>query len=92
MLQCQGGCAAASFCRQLARPPSSIHLAKAVAPAGRDRPLLPPLAGGVELDKPEYSGGVRQELHKIAQQLNQSDVQILQGGVTDYWERMMRSK
>ena len=46
----------------------------------------------MELDKPEYSGGVRQELHKIAQQLNQSDVQILQGGVTDYWERMMRSK
>jgi hypothetical protein len=49
-------------------------------------------AGGVELDKPEYSGGVRQELHKLAGQIKQDDIQIHKGGVEDYWARMMRSK
>jgi hypothetical protein len=46
----------------------------------------------VELDKPEYSGGVRQELHRLAGQMQQEDIQIHSGGVQDYWERMMHSR
>jgi hypothetical protein len=46
----------------------------------------------VELNQPEYSGGVRQELHRLAGHLREDDIQIVEGGITDYWERMMRSK
>jgi hypothetical protein len=35
---------------------------------------------------------VRQELHKLAGQIQQEDIQIHKGGVEDYWERMTRSK
>jgi hypothetical protein len=49
-------------------------------------------AGGVELNQPEYSGGVRQELHRLASHLQEDDIQILAGGVEDYWIRMMRSR
>ncbi len=51
-----------------------------------------PAAGGVELGKPEYSGGVRQELHRVAEQMQQGDIEIHQGRVEDYVGSMMTSR
>jgi hypothetical protein len=65
--------------------------AEAAAPHPHPPPH-PPAAGGVELGKPEYSGGVRQELHRVAEHLKQGDIEIHQGRVEDYVGSMMRSR
>jgi hypothetical protein len=54
--------------------------------------LLPSASGGVELGKPEYSGGVRQELHRVAEHMQQGDIEIYEGSVPNYFERMMKSR
>jgi hypothetical protein len=43
-------------------------------------------------DDARYSGGVRQELHRLAGQLQQEGIQILDGRVNDYMQRVLRSR
>ena len=49
-------------------------------------------AGGVVQDDAQYSGGVRQELHRLAGEIKQEDFQILDGRVGDYVQRVLRSR